>query len=120
MDHSPLERVRAVCTKFPDTVENEAETNTFSVRGRNFVVYWHNWFSDPRPAVWCKAPPGAQEELIAADSARFFVPPWMGRHGWIGVRLDSPPDWDELAAICEQAYRMTATKAQITRLDGSA
>jgi hypothetical protein len=65
---------------------------------------------DGRLSVWVKAPAGAQEVLVAADPGRFFVPPYVGRRGWIGVRLDDGPDWDELAALVRQSWRMTAPK----------
>ncbi len=107
---------------FPDVAEQADNANSFRVRGRNFVVYWPNWFSNPRPSVWCKAPPGTQDEMIAADSERFFRPYWMRRHGWVGVWLDPPPlpdDWTELAAMFEVAYRMTAPKRLSSQLDES-
>jgi hypothetical protein len=55
-----------------------------------------------------------QEELIAEDPARFFRPPYVGHRGWIGVRLEGDglpePDWDELAEIVRDAYRLVAPK----------
>jgi len=113
-----LHRIREICATFPEVAEQVRDANAFSVRGRNFVVFWPNWFSNPRPSVWCKAPLGVQEQLIARDGERFFVPAWMGRFGWIGVWLDPPPDdWDELAEIFETAYRMTAPRRLTAKLD---
>ena len=42
------------------------------------------------------APPGAQEQLVAADPERYFRPPYVGSRGWIGIWLDTPDpvDWD--------------------------
>lgn len=107
-----LRRIRRICAAFPEVAEVPGpDVLNFRVRGRGFAVYWSHWFSDPRPAVWCKAPPGAQEEMIIADPERFFVPAYNGRHGWIGIRLEPPPDdWDELTAMLEVAYRLTAPK----------
>ena len=42
--------------------------------------------------------------LVDADPERFFVPPYVGHRGWLGVRLDRGVDWDELAGIVEDAY----------------
>ena len=50
-------------------------------------------------ALWCKAPRGSQELLLAADPAHFFAPPYVGVKGWIGMRLDAAADWDEVAAL---------------------
>ena len=43
---------------------------------------------DGRVSMWCKAPPGSQAVLVGADPARFFVPPYVGPKGWVGMRLD--------------------------------
>ncbi len=112
-----LARVRRICHSLPEVTERGDDTIAFSVHGRGFAVFWPDWFSDPRPSVWCKAPPGVQEELIEADPERFFRPAWHSRFGWIGVRLEPPPapdDWSELTAMLETAYRLVAPK-KLTR-----
>jgi hypothetical protein len=48
--------------------------------------------------------------LVQSNPARFFVPPYVGQHGWVGVRLDGPLDWDEIADLVTDSYRMTAPK----------
>jgi hypothetical protein len=63
---------------------------------------------DGRFAIWCPAPQGLQQMLVEADSERFFVPPYVGHRGWLGVRLDRGLDWDELAGIIEDAYAEVA------------
>jgi hypothetical protein len=60
--------------------------------------------------IWCAAPPGNQEHLIAANPARFFRPPYVGHRGWLGVRLNEGVDWDELAGIVEDAFATVAPK----------
>jgi len=66
---------------------------------------------DDRLAVWCAAPLGAQELLVQADPDRFFRPPYVGTRGWVGVDLDAADvDWDELAAILQDAYLEVAPK----------
>jgi predicted DNA-binding protein (MmcQ/YjbR family) len=56
------------------------------------------------------AAPGSQELLVGADSKTFFVPPYVGHKGWIGVRLDDRPDWGEVAVIVRRSYRLIAPK----------
>ena len=65
---------------------------------------------DDTVAVWCKAPPGSQAILVGADPARFFVPPYVGPKGWIGIRLDARVDWKEVATLVERSYRLIAPK----------
>jgi hypothetical protein len=71
---------------------------------------------DNRIALWCKAPPGAQGILVGADPERFFAPPYVGPKGWIGVRLDRPTDWGEIADLVTDSYRMTAPKRLVALL----
>jgi hypothetical protein len=63
---------------------------------------------DGRFAIWCAAADGLQAMLVNADPERFFVPPYVGHRGWLGVRLDRALDWDEVAGIAEDAYAEVA------------
>lgn len=54
---------------------------------------------------------------VGADPERSFVPPYAGHRGWIGVRLDDGPDWDEIALLVRRSYRLTAPK-QLAALAG--
>jgi hypothetical protein len=61
-----------------------------------------------------------QEALVAAEPERYFRPPYVGVRGWLGVYLDVPVDWDEVAAIVEDAYRCVAPKELLAGLDAAA
>ena len=74
---------------------------------------------DGRLAIWVAAPAGAQEALTGADPVRFFRPPYVGVRGWIGVRLDTRPDWDHIAALILDAYRATAPVRILRELDAA-
>ena len=63
---------------------------------------------DGRFALWCAAPDGMQRMLTEADPERFFVPPYVGHRGWLGVRLDRGLDRDGLAGIVEDAFEEVA------------
>jgi hypothetical protein len=108
MPRDPTARLRAICLALPEAVEKEAWGDpTWRVRDRIFAMEKRG---DRRVSLWCKAPPGAQDVLVGADPARFFVPPYVGHKGWIGVRLDDGPDWGEVGALVRRSYRMTAPK----------
>jgi hypothetical protein len=72
---------------------------------------------DDRLAFWCAAPDGLQDALVAAEPERFFVPPYVGHRGWLGVWLDVPVDWEEIADLVAGAYRMVAPKRLVNELD---
>ena len=108
MTAEPTARLRAICLALPEAGEKEAWGDpTFRVRGRIFAMEKRG---DGRISLWCKAPPGSQEILVGADPRRFFVPPYVGRKGWIGLRLDDDPDWDEVAVVVKRSYRLIAPK----------
>lgn len=95
-------------------------TPTFRVRDKIFARYEDGYHVDGRPSLWCKAPPGAQDVPVGADPARFFVPPYVGNNGWVGVWLDVPVDWDVVAGLVADSYRLTAPKRLAAALDRTA
>jgi hypothetical protein len=109
-----LDRLRAICLRFPEAEEAGGVGDpTFKVRGRIFAMRHGH---EGRPSLWCKAPPGVQGALVETAPARFFVPPYVGHHGWAGAWLDADQDWAELADLVEESYRMTAPKTLVRRL----
>jgi hypothetical protein len=115
-----LDRVRAICLAYPEVTERPSHgAPTWFVRDRTtfvmLMVDGHH--SNTFPHLWCAAPPGVQEELVAAEPHKFFRPPYVGGRGWLGVRLDGQVDWDEIAELCEDAYRVIAPKRLVARLD---
>ncbi|HLT76892.1 MAG TPA: MmcQ/YjbR family DNA-binding protein [Ferrovibrio sp.] len=114
MAKSPADRLRAICLALPEAMEKEAWGDpTFRVRDRIFAMFKQG---DGRPSLWCKALPGSQTVLVGADPERFFVPPYVGHRGWVGMRLDRRPDWNEVAELVRRSYRLTAPK-RLGRLD---
>jgi hypothetical protein len=110
MRERTLKQIREICLGFPETTERPSHgAPTFFVRGkRAFLMVVTNHHGDGRFAVWCAAAPGMQAMLVEADPDRFFVPPYVGHRGWLGLRLDRELDWDELAGIAEDAYAEVA------------
>jgi hypothetical protein len=105
-----LARIRELCLALPETSERLSHgAPTFFVRGkRAFLMVLTNHHGDGRFALWCAAPEGMQRMLVETDPERFFVPPYVGHRGWLGVRLDRGLDWNELAGIAEDAYAEVA------------
>jgi hypothetical protein len=109
---STLARIRELCLALPETSERPSHgAPTFFVRGkRAFVMVLDDHHGDGRVAIWCAAPDGLQRMLVEADAERFFVPPYVGHRGWLGVRLDRGVHWDELAGIVEDAFAAVAPR----------
>jgi hypothetical protein len=115
---TPLERLRRCCLALPEVTERISHGEpTWFVRDKKTFVTSADHHHDDRVAFWCAAPPGAQETLVHAAPDRYFVPPYVGGRGWLGVYLDVPVDWDEIADIVEDAYRVVAPKRLVAMLD---
>jgi hypothetical protein len=110
-----LERLRGICLAFPEAAETGGVGNpSFKVRDKIFAMRHGH---EGRESMWCKAPEGIQGMLVDSDPARFFVPPYVGHHGWVGTWLDDATDWDHLADLIDKSYRMTAPKRLCAQLD---
>jgi len=120
MDMSTLaqitDRLRTICLALPESTEKEAWGDaTFRVRERIFAMIKTG---DGRISVWCKAPAGSQQMLVEADPDRFFVPPYVGAKGWVGMRLDAEPEWGEVAKIVQRSYALVAPKRLAALAEG--
>ncbi len=105
----PLDQLRAICLALPEASEaGGVGRPSFKVRGKIFAMRHRH---AGRWSMWCKAPPGVQALLVEADPTRFFVPPYVGARGWVGLRLDRGPlDWEEVADLLTDSYRLIAPK----------
>jgi hypothetical protein len=115
-----IERIREICLALPEVTERLSHgTPTFFVRDKKvFVSAWLDGHHDNEfPHLWCAAGEGVQGELIAEAPERFFRPPYVGHRGWLGIRLDGDVDWDEVAELCVDAYRLVAPKSLVAQLD---
>ena len=111
-----LERVRRICLALPEATEGGGVGNpSWRVRDKIFAMrhdaHAGQW------GVWCKAPSGVQQALVGGEPDRFFRPPYVGVHGWIGISLEADQDWGFVTDLIEDAYRMTAPKRLIAQLD---
>jgi predicted DNA-binding protein (MmcQ/YjbR family) len=115
MSQTPLDRLRSICLALPEAAEKEAWGDpTFRVKDKIFAM---QKTGDGRVSVWLKAPPGAQEILVGAAPETFFVPPYVGHKGWVGIRLDADPDWAEVESLVRRSYRLIAPKRLAAMLD---
>ena len=106
-----IDRVRRIAAGLPGTTEKISHGEpAFFVRGRMFFTVDNNHHGSGHVAVVCNAPPGAQESLVEADPRHFFVPPYVGKSGWLGVRLDRGLSWETIADLLRQAHEMTGIK----------
>ena len=98
-----LERLRALCVSLPGVSERWSHGEPSWFVKKQFVSLADRHHDD-RVAFWAAAPDGAQDHWLALDPNRFFRPPYVGGRGWIGVYLDVPQEWDDIAEIVQAAH----------------
>ncbi len=116
----PLARVRALCLALPEAHEVVAWGEpTFRVRNKLFAMYASagNHHGAGRAAVWIKAARSSQALMVQHDADRFFIPPYVGVSGWVGMWLDKRPAWTEVNELLRDAYGRTAPKRLLAQLD---
>lgn len=99
MPPNPLTRLRKLCLALPEAHEVEA------------------WGEPGSRRSGAGAAPGNQSLMVRASPERFFVPPYVGPSGWVGVWLDQNPDWAEVSELMLDSYRLTAPKRLQAMLD---
>lgn len=106
-----LERIRPIALALPGVIERLSHGSpTFFTgegrKGRTFAsLHDEREHFEGRLCLWAAGPKELQEALIDGTPERYFVPPYVGPRGWVGMRLDLPEtDWDEVAGVIEDAH----------------
>ena len=112
-----LTRVREIIGAWPETSEKISHgAPTFWGGRKTFATLHDDHHGDGRLALWIKSTADAQDDLVAMDPKTFFVPPYVGPSGWVGMRLERA-DWGVVENLLEQGYRMVAPKRALKQLD---
>src|SRR6478672_2694267 len=94
------ERLRKICLALPEANErlSHGEPTWFAGKGKTFAMLDNHHHGSPHLSVWLPQPP------------------YVGPRGWVGVVLDTQPDWDMVERLVRDAYRHVATKRLVARL----
>ena len=118
MTDEPIAKLRRLCLALPEVTERLSHGEaTWFVRDKASFATTADHHHDHRVAFWCAASDGVQEDLVEGAPDRFFRPPYVGHRGWLGVYLDVPQDWDEIAGLVADAYRCVAPSRLIAALN---
>jgi hypothetical protein len=106
------DRLVRLCRTLPEATATPHDQHVgFTVGGRSFAWYVDDEHGDGRVAVLCKAAQGENAALVAADPHRFYLPRYVGKRGWVGLRLDlQDVDWGEVAELVADSYRLVAPR----------
>jgi hypothetical protein len=114
----PLEKLRKIISQWPETDERVSHGSpTFWGGKKTFASFHDNHHGDGRLAIWIKSDADTQEGLVEANDEVFFIPPYVGPSGWIGVRLERDVDWELVEGLLLDGYRSVAPMRALKRLD---
>lgn len=106
------EAVRELCLWPPETEEVISHgCSSFKVRRKIFGYYLVNHHGDGRVALWLNTGQDLQRACVEDDPEIFFVPPYVGPRGWLGVSLDRGLSWNRVGDLVRAAYEKTAPPA---------
>jgi hypothetical protein len=120
MPASPIERLRRTCLAFPEAYEKVSHGEpTFWVGKKMFASFADasNHHGAGRHAVWCKTTHLNQDLLVSRSPDRYFVPPYVGPSGWVGIYLDRHPAWTDVAERLRESYRLVAPSRLLATVD---
>ena len=112
-------RIIAIVEKLPEaSVVASGNHVSLEVRQKRFGWLLEDHHDDRRLALNCKAPRGLAAQLVSHGQERFSIPRFVGHLGWVGSWLDTKKvDWAEVEALLTSAYRLTAPKSLLDKLD---
>jgi phosphoribosylglycinamide formyltransferase-1 len=114
-----LRRLSAICMPLPEAEANSrtGDHTAFVVRGRKFAYLLDNHHGDGRLTFCARVPRGENSRMVAAAPARYFMPPYIGAQGWVGLYMDRGRiDWGEVERLALDSYVMVAPKKLVAAL----
>jgi len=88
--------------------ELRADCAIFRVRKRPFAYFLADHDKDAITSVCGRATQGENEDRARRDPARYYLPRYIGKRGWFGLRLDRGRiDWTEVAQLVAASHSLT-------------
>ncbi len=107
-----LQRVLALSARLPETTHAvEPKHAQFWVRGKVFAYFLADHDNDGITSLCVRSANGENTDRARREPERFYLPPYIGKRGWFGLRLDrGRVDWNEVANLLELSYCLAAPK----------
>jgi hypothetical protein len=118
-----LAEVRARALALPNAAEklSHGSPGFFVQKGKFFAYFWHDHHGDGRTAVLVKTS-GREEQSMLCEVAPedYFIPPYLGPSGWVGLRLDGRAvDWAQVEHRLRQSWERAAPSALLRGIETS-
>jgi hypothetical protein len=111
-----FERIRKICMGLERVYEKESWGEpTFRVeKGKMFLMFADDHHGDGRVGFWCMSTADAREALLQIDGERFYIPPYVGPSGWVGVEIRGAAPWDIIEEVIREGHRLGQPKPKAT------
>ena len=108
------DRLLRIVTSLPEAYEDRPWGSVHcKVAGKIFVGWGRG--DDGVMSIGFKTDKLLQSMLVASDP-RFKVAAYVGKHGWVDMKLGPKPNWDEVEQFIVGSYRMIAPKKLVKQL----
>lgn len=100
------EQLKKIIGRLPEAVEDTPWGSIhWKVRGKIFG----GWGRDDKEgsSIGFKTDKELQAMLVKSDR-RFSIAKYVGKHGWVDMRLADKPDWAEVEHFIVESYKMIA------------
>ncbi len=120
--NAATERVRKIALALPATSErvSHGEAAWFIGEKKGFAAM-RDHHHDDRLAVVVAAAEGVQGSFVTGDPDRYFIPPYVGGRGWLGIYLDGTgprrAQWDVIGDLVRDAWILVAPAKIRSQLD---
>ena len=100
-----LKKLRKICLALPDTEETVSFGHpTFRVRQKTFAV-----MEEYKGELGICVNVGKLLQGIFLEDFRFFRTPYIGKHGWVTLRVFAGPlNWKEVAELVKGSYLLAS------------
>lgn len=100
-----LKKLRKICLRLPEASEGITFGHpTFRVAGKMFAV-----LEEYKGELGICLKVGKLLQGVFLQDARFFRTPYIGKHGWVTLRVHAAPlHWIEVRQLVEGSYGMVA------------
>ena len=113
-----LTRLRRTCLALPEACETTSFGHpTFRAgrTGKKTFAVFENYRGEDTICVKATL----EDQALLVLDPRFFVAPYVGKHGWTSMRTAGAIDWTEVEDLVRESYRLVALKSMIAKLEES-
>lgn len=108
-----IDAVRTICLGLPETEEVMSHGSpTYKAAGKSFAIYSLNHHGDDKVALLVNLSNESQQMLVSSAPKIFFVPPYVGTKGWVGIELNKGLSWNRVAQLALDGYSRSVSPAK--------